>query len=998
MATSQSRSLPFRRAVRVFPLLVALVAARPASAGVRRLTSNSVDDLVPQINQSGQVAWWANQQSYFWNGSAIRQLTDPSTWSGVPQLNDVGQVAWEGSSQIWLWNGASIRQISNRPVSNARPQINRAGQVVWRGNDGTSDQLYLWSGSSVQQLTNNSEFKGYPQINTSGQVAWLGSDGITSQIYFWNGSSVRSLQHVSLYTWDPLLNDAGQVVWWSQGSDGREQIFFWNGSTVQQLSDSAAFGNNAQLNAAGAVAWVGPGSIELWNGGSRQFIPISSLPYATLRMNSSRQLVWDAMYQVYLWNGAGTVLLTPNGSGSDPQINDAGQVVWTGWDGADREIYLYTPTGPGSLDLLTADPVTGGDLATGLVRLTGPAPAGGAVVALRSANPAAASVPASVTVPAGATMATFPVTTFSVASSTSVTLSASYGSATWTSSIHVDSIALATLQTAGSSVGSGSSLWTTVTLTHQAPSAGTTVTLTSSNPAVVSVPATVTVTAGRDTASFSASTVAITSTTSVTLSASCGGVTRSVTVQVLPYLTGFSVSPSVVPAGTTATGTVTIAGPAPAGGLTVGLFSTKPAAVPLPARVSVPAGVTSASFPITTSAVSAATSATLVATLGRSLTTSLSVMPVGVSFTPASLSGGQPSTGTVVLPTAAPVGGAVVTLGSSNPSLASPPASVTVPEGARLITFTVRTFPVASNTPVTLSAAYGGTTWTGTLQLQPPQLLSMALNPPAIRTGGTGSGIVTLNVPAPGGGILVSLVSSDTRYATVPASITVPAGATSATFPVTGQWQGTGAVQIYASYGATNLVATLQVIPILNSFRLNPYAVPGGVSTTGEIGLTGAAPAGGLGVGVSCGNPAVVTVPSQVVVREGVAGTTFSIATHSVTEPTLVPIWASAGGVGTVNLWVLPVGLSFTPGRIQGGQYSTGTVVLPAPAPAGGALVTLTSANPGLASAPASVTVPEGVRMATFPVRTTAVGTPTTVALSALSAGTTWTRTLTVIP
>jgi hypothetical protein len=25
------------------------------------------------------------------------------------------------------------------------------------------------------------------------------------------------------------------------------------------------------------------------------------------------------------------------------QMNDAGQVVWQGWDGHDREIYLYTP-------------------------------------------------------------------------------------------------------------------------------------------------------------------------------------------------------------------------------------------------------------------------------------------------------------------------------------------------------------------------------------------------------------------------------------------------------------------------------------------------------------------------------------------------------------------------------------------------------------------------------------------------------------------------------
>jgi hypothetical protein len=65
---------------------------------------------------------------------------------------------------------------------------------------------------------------------------------------------------------------------------------------------------------------------------------------------------------------------------------------------------------------------------TGTVTLSGPAPAGGAVVTLSSSNSAAASVPANVTVAAGNTTANFTIQTSPVGSNTDVTISATYNS------------------------------------------------------------------------------------------------------------------------------------------------------------------------------------------------------------------------------------------------------------------------------------------------------------------------------------------------------------------------------------------------------------------------------------------------------------------------------------------------------------------------------------------------------------------------------------------
>src|SRR5439155_1327587 len=124
---------------------------------------------------------------------------------------------------------------------------------------------------------------------------------------------------------------------------------------------------------------------------------------------------------------------------------------------------------------------------------------------------------------------------------------------------------------------------------------------------------------------------------------------------------------------------------------------------------------------------------------------------------------------------------------SSNNGAASVPSSVAVPAGATTATFTVSTSPVTASTTVTISAAYGGVSKSATLTVMPPPLptvFSLTLNPTSVIGGlQTSTGTVTLGAPAPAGGAQVMLSSSN-GAASVPSSVTVPAGATSATFAV----------------------------------------------------------------------------------------------------------------------------------------------------------------------------------------------------------------------
>src|SRR5262245_18704884 len=243
------------------------------------------------------------------------------------------------------------------------------------------------------------------------------------------------------------------------------------------------------------------------------------------------------------------------------------EVVQLGWKLA---------TGPSTLTTVSVNPssVVGGQGSTGTATLSGPAPSGGAVITLSSANSAVASVPASVTVAAGATSASFAVTTSTVASTTLVGLNGSYSGVTKTATLTVTlpppPITLSTLTLSPSTVSGGATSTGTVTLTGPAPTGGAVVTLSSASSAVASVPASVTVTAGSTSRTFTVTTSTVASTTVVAINGSYGGVNKTanltLTAAPLPTVSTLTLSPSTVNGGASSTATVSLTAAPPSGG------------------------------------------------------------------------------------------------------------------------------------------------------------------------------------------------------------------------------------------------------------------------------------------------------------------------------------------------------------------------------------------------------------------------------------------------
>jgi len=149
-----------------------------------------------------------------------------------------------------------------------------------------------------------------------------------------------------------------------------------------------------------------------------------------------------------------------------------------------------------------------------------------------------------------------------------------------------------------------------VVLTKHAPTGGIVVTLTSADSSVT-VPATVTVAAGKSSAYFSITTKLVTAAKSVAITATLG-TTKSATLSVrLPGVSSLAIVPNLVQGGDNSIGIVALEA-ASAGPVIVTITSNSSKAVP-DITVVIPAGETIGTFNITTSTVTATIKATITA-------------------------------------------------------------------------------------------------------------------------------------------------------------------------------------------------------------------------------------------------------------------------------------------------------------------------------------------------------------------------------------------------
>ena len=232
----------------------------------------------------------------------------------------------------------------------------------------------------------------------------------------------------------------------------------------------------------------------------------------------------------------------------------------------------------------------------------------------------------------------------------------------------------------------------------------------------------------------------------------------------------------------------------------------------------------------------------------RTITSTTGTVPAvdTVTLTPANLNAGDSATGSILLTAAAGTGGVVVSLASSDPTVASVPATVTIPEAATTATFAVSTSPVISTTSVTITAQLV-TVRGAVLTVQPAVagLSALSVTPASIPSPQSATGTVTLSSAAPVGGVSVAISTTNATVTTVPQNVTVNQGQTSASFEIkTKLVASPTSVTISATYSGTTKTAPLTVNPCTLSTVAPPSFPLGDVVWIDDSLPAGAVPTG----------------------------------------------------------------------------------------------------------------------------------------------------------
>lgn len=336
----------------------------------------------------------------------------------------------------------------------------------------------------------------------------------------------------------------------------------------------------------------------------------------------------------------------------------------------------------------------------------------------------------------------------------------------------------------------GSSSSATVTLTAAAPAGGAIVTVSSSNPSVAALPASITVAAGARSGEFLINASLVSTSTAVAINTSYAGITQTATLTITPGALIQQSGWMVVYADSQETSCANGQASNAIDGNSATMWHTQlcNGSAPPPHEIQIDLGTT-----YTLSAFQYLTRQDG-SSCGWINQYEFYVSPDGINWGSPVAAGTFDYTGfTIKCP--------------------GPGAGVPTPRQIG--------FPAATGRHIRLRALseVNGNPWTSaaeinvlSIQLAP---LALTFNPTSVAGGSSSTGTVALAAPAPAGGVVVSLTSTQPALAKVPASIAIPEGNDSADFQVsTSVVNAPTPVDIFASLGGVSQGSTLILGPL----------------------------------------------------------------------------------------------------------------------------------------------------------------------------------------
>ncbi len=315
----------------------------------------------------------------------------------------------------------------------------------------------------------------------------------------------------------------------------------------------------------------------------------------------------------------------------------------------------------------------------------------------------------------------------------------------------------------------------------------------------------------------------------------------------------------------------------------------------------------------------------------------------------------------------------------------------------------VRSFQGVVNTAGTAAATAWSQTGTFTIADGPLRVSTITLLTGNLASGQNTLVDLQLNRAVPASGATVSLSSSDSQAAPLPASVAVQGSTSFVRFPfTTGQVTAPVTVTITATIGSESTTQTFTVSPTsLESLLGVPLRQNGGVTSGGIVMLHGQAPPGGAVVSLTSSNPAV-RPPATVTVPAGVESSAFTMPTSLVASDTPVTITATWKGVSvqattTLTAQPQPTSITLDPATTSSSSGSFGRVTAADPRDAD-VTFSLATSRPDLVGVPGTVIVPQFAAAGGFIISTVAVAARTVVDISVSGGGVTLTTQLTLEP
>ena len=614
--------------------------------------------------------------------------------------------------------------------------------------------------------------------------------------------------------------------------------------------------------------------------------------------------------------------------------------------------------------------VIGGNKADVIVTLSEAAPTGGLDVTLVVTKPELFPVPSVVTVPAGKSSLRITVTSSVPDIATQIGLTArqdtvEVSTSFWLVNLEISQI---TMPTTFERQMVSARLY----FRSPVPTGGATVKLTSSNPSVVKVPSTVSVAAGSLYVAIDCTYLDVDVDTTVPIVADVEGRLTSGEAIVLDRrVSKFTLSPSSIVGGNSVKYDVSIAAPAPSGGVII-LLTSNDVSLPLPNAVKINEGTSTTSVTLNSRHVAADTLVTATARWeGIPSSATVNILRnriAGFYAFPPEVVGGDSSKLTMELAAPAPTGGTVIPLVSDNSAVISP-AVITIPAGNKYGYATIKSTFVSATTVAKVTANYNGDNPTAQLIVQPNGLVSFEVTPTVFKGGLSAEGIVAITSPAPVGGRRISITASNPAVV-VPSTLLIPAGAKAAGFKLqTKTVLDQIEVTVTVSIDGTSLTQKVTLTPSspLVSVSVNPSTFDSGSTVQVKIlKKVTLEPVSKISISGSFGTLEQSNVPGN---------QTEVIFDNIVIEGPQGPGKVNAECLGTTVIGVYTINAlamkSFTLANpnIFERRTTVGTVTLNNRAPSGGVTINLLSSRAEVV-VPSTVTIQPGSTFVSFEVST----------------------------